>query len=114
MRILEFSPPMNGITGEFNTFRLSLAWSKRVAKGEIITLMDKKDCSSMGYAEVISVHVGKLHDMSALHARHNHNQIGLDPDGAGERLTANMIRRYGPHRCGLNSNVTIIYLKKLE
>ncbi len=114
MRIIEFMPPMNGMDGEFNTFRLGVAWSKRVESGNAVLLMDKKQYELMGCAEVTAVHVGKLSDMSALHARHNHNQLGLDQDGAGERLIANMIRRYGPHKCSTGTNVTVIYMKRLE
>lgn len=114
MRIIDFAPPMSGIEGEFNTFRLGPAWSKRVESGEIVILMDKKQCSSMGYAEVTAIHVGKLLEMSTLHARRNHNQIGLDTEGAGERLIANMMRRYGPAKCGHTKTVTVVYLRKLE
>lgn len=112
MRVIEFSPPMSGLDGEFNTFRLGIAWSKRLAPGEIVLLIDKKQFLVIGHAEVTAIQVGELSDMSALHARRNHNQIGLDPDGAGERLIANMMRRYGPHKLSHTSRVTVIYLKR--
>jgi hypothetical protein len=114
MRIIEFSPPMSGLEGEFNTFRLGVAWSKRLAPGDTVCLMNKKEFSLMGYAEVKAVHVGKLSDMSALHARRNHNQLGLPSDGAGERLIANMIRRYGPHKVNHTVKVTVIYMNRRQ
>jgi hypothetical protein len=114
MRIIEFSPPMSGLDGEFNTFRLGIAWSKRLMPGDLVCLMNKKEFLLMGHAEVTAVHVGKLSDMSALHARRNHNQLGLPPDGAGERLIANMIKRYGPHKCLYDSKVTVIYMNRRQ
>lgn len=114
MRVIEFSPPMSGIDGEFNTFRLGVAWSKRVAPGDTVLLIDRKQFSVIGKAQVTDVKVGSLRDMSALHARHNHNQKGLDPQGADERLMSNMIKRYGPHKCLHTTKVTVIGMKRIE
>lgn len=114
MRVLEFSPPMSGIEGEFNTFRLGVAWSKRVAPGDTVLLIDRKQFSVIGKAKITGVQVGSLRDMSALHARHNHNQKGLDPQGADERLIINMVKRYGPNKCDENKRVTVIGMKRIE
>lgn len=114
LRVVEFTPPMSGLDGEFNTFRLGVAWSKRVVPGDEVLLLDKKTFSIIGRAEITEIHVGTLIDMSALHALRNHNQLGLDPEGAGERLRANMIRRYGPQKCGPESKVTVMQMKRID
>lgn len=110
MRVIDFSPPMMGIEGEFNTFRLSGAWSKRIEAGSIVILMDKKLMSVMGYAKVTGVHVGKLSEMANQYAHLNHNQKHLPSEGAPDRLISAMIKRYGPHKCSENSRVTVIHL----
>lgn len=114
LRIIEFYPPMSGIDREFNTFRLGLAWSKRVCAGETVLLMDKKQFGLIGIAEVVEVHTGKLREMSALHGSRNHNQKHLPPDGAGERVVAAMVKRYGPNKCNYDSTVTVIYLREVS
>ena len=114
LRIMEFAAPMSGIDGEFNTFRLGGAWSKRVAPGDKIVLMDKKECALMGWALVTGVHVGKLNELSTLHGFHNHNQKHLSPEGAGDRVVAAMQKRYGPHKCRDTSMVTVINMKRIE
>lgn len=114
LRIVEFAPPMSGIEGEFNTFRLGGAWVKRVEVGDKIALMDKKECALIGYAVITGVHKGKLRDMSAQHGFHNHNQRHLPVEGAGERVIAAMQKRYGPNRCTENSIVTVLDMRRLE
>lgn len=110
-RIIDFSPPMSGIAGEFNTFRLGVAWSKRLNPGEQVLLMDKKLYSVMGSAKVMGVTVGSLSEMGALYGSQNHNQKHLPKEGAGERVATAMIKRYGPNRCCEDSKVTVIHLK---
>lgn len=112
--VIDFAPPMSGIEGEFNTFRLGPAWSKRLTSGEEVLLLDKKQCAVMGKAVITAIYVGTLRDMSALHARRNHNQQGLDPEGACERLMTNMIKRYGPHKLRETTRVTVIEMRKIE
>lgn len=114
LRIIEFASPMFGIEGEFNTFRLSGAWAKRVEPGSKVILMNKKEYSLMGWAEVTAVHVGRLDALSALHGFRNHNQKHLPPEGAKDRLIAAMVKRYGPNKCGHHSRVTVIDLKCIE
>lgn len=114
VRVIEFSPPMEGLEGEFNTFRLGMAWSKRIVVGDTIWLMDKKQFLIFGSAIVTGIFVGKLRDMSDLYACRNHNQKGLDPEGANNRLIANMIKRYGPNMCDENKKVTVIEMKRTE
>lgn len=114
LRILDFAPPMLGIDGEFNTFRLGGAWAKRVQPGDKVALMDKKEMSLMGWAVVTGVHMGKLNELSALHGRRNHNQKHLPSEGAGERVIAAMMKRYGPNKCCETSRVTVIDMRRIE
>lgn len=111
MRVIEFSPPMRGIEGRFNTFRLGGAWAKRIEAGETVLLIDAKEHQVIAKATVEGVVKGKLEDLAREHAAGNHNQQGLEPEGAPERLIAAMMKRYGPHRAGHNSTVTVIFLR---
>lgn len=111
-RIIEFAEPMLGIEGEFNTFRLGGAWAKRVQSGDTVILMNKKECCVVCLARVLAVHVGRLNELSALYGCRNHNQKHLPAMGAGERVTAAMIKRYGPQKCRDTSRVTVIELKR--
>lgn len=113
-RIIDFAPPMLGIEGEFNTFRLGGAWAKRVQPGDRVGLLDKKEMSLLGAAVVVAVHKGKLNDLAPLHGCRNHNQKHLPSEGAGERVVAAMQKRYGPHKCRENSVVTVIELKEIK
>lgn len=112
--IVEFAPPMSGLEGEFNTFRLGGAWAKRVQPGDRVMLMDKKASALLGYAEIVAVNVGKLSEMGAMHGFRNHNQKHLPAAGAGERVVAAMIKRYGPNRCSETSTVTVLDMKRTE
>ena len=111
MFVIEFSPPMVGITGTFNTVRLGLKLSRCLNVGDKVVLIDKRRAETMGAAFVESVHVGRLGDMAQLHAAENHNQRGLDREDAPKRLVANMVKRYGPHICNENKYVTVVYLR---
>lgn len=111
MFVLEFSPPLAGIEGRFNTMRLGLKWSKSLTVGERVLLVDKRKSKVMASAVVEDLQVGKLGEMAKLHAVRNHNQKGLDPLNAPQRLVVNMIKRYGPMMCDENKRVTVIYLR---
>lgn len=114
MFVIEFSPPMMGIEGHFNTVRLGTKWSKCLNVGDRVLLVDKRKSEVMKSATVEAVAVGKLGEMAQLHAAQNHNQRGLDATGAPRRLIDNMIKRYGPNMCDENKRVTVIYLRAGE
>lgn len=114
LHVIDFSPPMLNLDGEFNTFRLGGAWAKRVQPGDKVGLLDKKQMRLVGFATVTGVHRGKLNELSPLHGCRNHNQKHLPSDGAGERVIAAMVKRYGPHKCRDNSLVTVIELKEIK
>lgn len=112
IHVIEFAPPMSGFKTFFNTFRLGVAWAKRVHPGERVLLLDTKTHIVFGVAEVISVKVGSLGEMAAIHAAFNHNQLG-NPEAAKD-LIAGTIRRYGPHRVTVDKKYTVIYLRRLQ
>lgn len=112
--VIEFAPPMSGFEGSFNTFRLGLKWSRVLKPGDKVLLVDKKQSMVFAVAQVEGVHTGKLSEMAQEHAARNHNQKGLDSLEAPSRLTVNMIKRYGPHKCSENSKVTVIDLRRTK
>lgn len=114
MYVIEFAPPMLGLEGSFNTVRLGGTWAKRLQDGEKVLLMDKPKSLIFATAIVEGVIVGKLHDVAVSHAALNHNQKGMDAEGAPERLMAAMKKRYGPHKVSDTSRVTAIYLRVIN
>ena len=110
MYVIDFTPPMEGFDGRFNTFRLGLGWSKRLSVGDRVFLADKKRSWIFGQAEVEGVMTGKLGEMANLYAAENHNHKSKPIAQASENLIANMVRRYGPHICDREKKVTVIVL----
>lgn len=111
MHVIEFAPPMLGLEGNFNTFRLGGTWAKRLTTGDKVLLMNKPQAAIFATAVVERVLVGKLCDLAPEHAAMNHNQKGIDVAEAPERLISAMKKRYGPHRCSDNSRCSVIYLR---
>lgn len=109
--VLEFAPPAQGLEGNFNTFRLGRAWSKKLNKGDVALLIKKPELFVLAEARVTKVLVGRLREMATLYAHENHNQRLGDREGAAERLIESMKRRYGPHMVDDNRFVTVIYLR---
>jgi hypothetical protein len=114
MVIINFGEPALNLEGEFNTFRVGKIWSSRVKDGDIVGLMTTRNMRLIGKARVLGVFVGPLRDMAESHAKNNHNQKHLDPQGAWSRLIAAMRKRYRPRVIEDHSVVTVIYLKRLE
>lgn len=114
MHVIEFSPPMSGFDNEFNTFRVGVKWSKRLKVGDVVGLIDTKESKLFGIAEVVGIHQGKLRQVAEQHACRNHNQLGLDPAGAADRLIANMFKRYGPRIINDDKQTTVIELRRLK
>ena len=114
MYVIEFAPPILNIENDFNTVRLGVKWGRLLNPGDEVLLINKPKSEVMCRAVVRKVTVGKLKDLAPIHAAQNHNQKGLDPAGAPERMIAGMIKRYGPHKCDLDKRITVIDLRKLE
>jgi hypothetical protein len=109
---MDFTPPMSGFEGYFNTFRLGGKWSRILVPGDTMFLVDKRDSRVFAIAEVIKTDKGRLRDMADTFAHLNHNQTHLSPSGAPDRLIANLIKRYGPHKCSETSLVSVIHLRR--
>jgi hypothetical protein len=110
---IEFYPPMQGLDGRFNTFRLGLAWSKRVSKGDYVLLLDNKTKVAFARARVTGVHTGTLCEMAKLYAHLNHNQRH-DPSNARQNIVTALMKRYGPQMVTVDKKVTVIDLRRLK
>lgn len=110
--VIDFVPPIVGIEGSFNTFRLGLFYSKRLQAGDIVYLMDNREKRVIGKAEVTGVDCGALSDMLASHARMNHAVL-FHMDGHAEALGGILRRFYGPHIAVPSKKTTVIHLKRM-
>lgn len=114
MHIIEFSPPMRGIFGTFNTFRLGKRLHNMLKPGQKVLLVNKKQLFAFGRAQVLSAELGPFRAMAEKHAAANHNWRHLSPEEAVPSLMTSMTKRYGPHRINENSVVTVIYLMRID
>lgn len=113
-RVVGFIPPVIGVEGEFNTFRLGGFYAKNLSPGETVFLLNEKEKIVFGRAVVESIDVGKLGEMVAIHAHKNHTELTNDPMTAPERLGQTLRKIYGPHIATLTRKTTVIYLKRLD
>lgn len=115
MRVIEFVPPITGIGGDFNTFRLGTFYFKRLIVGDRVALVDSKERLIVGFAVVTYLEMGKLADMLQLYAYMNHTQIANVGEVSRERaLMAVMQRLYGPHVATPTKNTTVIGLRRVN
>jgi hypothetical protein len=110
---IDFTPPMSGFKGKFNTFRIGRVWSKRLKVGDEVLLLDKKQCLIFGRAVVTGLKTGALAELAEQCAYLNHNQKGQARDGAPERLMESLRKRYGPHIIHEGKLTTVIDLRML-
>lgn len=111
---LDFAPPLMGLDGQFNTFRLGVAWTRRVQENDTLLLINRARSLVIGRARIHSIDSGKLSDMASKHAMFNHNHKGYSQTVAAERLVTSMIKRYGPQKCNEDSKVTVLYMEIIE
>lgn len=113
MRLIDFIPPIIGIEGKFNTFRLGLFYSKCLKPGEVVGLVDSKARLLIGTANVIEVHLGTVQNMTRAWAHENHTQLKNVSDvPVHERLYEVMLRIYGPHILTPTKKVTVVRLER--
>lgn len=112
MTVIDFVPPINGVEGEFNTFRLGLFYSKRLKPGDKVYLMNVKDKFIFGRAVVTDIQVGPLADMAKLHAQHNHAMLS-NPGDREQDLLALLTKFYGPHIATPKKKTTVVYLRRM-
>lgn len=106
---VEFVPPVCGIEGSFNTFRLGLAYSKRLLVGDRVFLADTKAKAVIAEAAVEYLHVGPLEDMLQRHAFMNH-AVRYEADNHSQKLYDILMKFYGPHIVTLKKKTTVIGL----
>lgn len=58
MHIIEFTPPMQGFEGKFNTFRLGKKYSVILKQGDRVGLVDKKEHYIFALAKVEAILTG--------------------------------------------------------
>ena len=110
--VVGFIPPIVGVDGVFNTFRLGKKFST-LPVGSVVLLMDEKRKVVFGQAEVLDTTTGPLSALLAVYASENHTQLGQEGDHA-ENLYLILRRIYGPHIVTPTKNATCIKLKRLE
>lgn len=102
-----------GLGSEFNTFRLSGAWAKRLDPGDIVALHVAKG-QTIGLAEVIAVRAGCFTEMSAEFGADNHLAIDAEVNGLEFDLGKVMAECYGGHRFNTSSTVSVIDLRRTD
>lgn len=112
--VIGFAPPMVGLDGEFNTFRIGLAMSKRLTNRGKVYLMDTKTMTVFGEAKVGAVFTGKLAEMCELHGHMNHTELHQHDGNHAERLLSLITKLYGPHIVTPNKGSTVIYLRRTK
>lgn len=108
MYVIGFAPPMVGLEGEFNTFRIGGKWFKTLEVGMQVAILDEKNKRIVGYAEVTDLDKGQFKDMLEKHAYKNHSGLGATD------LGAYILKIYGPHIVNDTKLTTVIYLRKLS
>lgn len=114
IQVIGFIPPIEGVEGTFNTFRLGGTYAKRLNAGDEVLLMNEKSKTVFGRARVESVEVGELWDLCVVHASANHTELANEPNEAPERLLKTVQKIYGPHIAPAGKRTTVIYLKRIE
>lgn len=120
--VIDFAPPLEGMSGEFNTIRLGLTWPKRIKEGDKVFLMDNKERRIFGAAIVTGIHTGTLEEICKHHAQHNHTAIANPDlrDSSGKILqdnaathVFNVLQKFnGPHIATPTKKSVAIYLKR--
>ena len=115
MRTVDFIPPLQGLEGYFNTFRLGGFYFKHLSAGETVALCDSKAKLIFGRAIVEAVVQGPLSQMLTEHAHMNHTQLANDEAvNASESLMLVIRRLYGPHIATESKKTTVIYLRRID
>lgn len=110
---IPFIKGAKGLEGEFNTFRLGTAWSKRLKPGMIVALSVNNEHHS--FARVKSVISGDKVEMAEKYGKDNHS---IKHSGITENFGEAMLKRI-KNTCGTRSfnnydTATVIYLSKLD
>ena len=114
-QVIGFIPPMVGLDGEFNTFRLGQTLAKRLAEGDEVFLMNEKTRTIFGKAVVTGIETGKLGELCLTQAHKNHTEVGSDdPERAPERLFKYIQKLFGPHIATADKKSVVLSMRRLE
>lgn len=113
VRVIGFIPPVVGVDGVFNTFRLGGFYAKHLLPDETVYLLDERMKIVFGRAKVISVTVGPLLDMCDEFGHENHTELGSYPFDAPSGLMKTILKIYGPHIAKPTSKTTVIKLERI-
>lgn len=108
MYVIGFVPPLVGLEGDFNTFRIGGKWYKTLEVGDKVALMDEKNKKIVSFAKVTKLDKGKLNEMLEKHAYLNHTGLGAIDLGKF------ILKIYGPHIVNDTKLTTVIYLRTLK
>lgn len=110
--VIGFIPPIVGVEGIFNTFRMGKRYA-RLASGEEVFLMDEKNKVIFGRAVVLDIAIGPVSLMCSVYAEENHTELGAKDAESSQRLYKLLEKIYGPHIVKPNRTVTVIKLKRV-
>ena len=113
-RVVDFIPPVVGVDGQFNTFRIGGFYAKHLTEGEEVFLMDSKAREVFGKAVVEKVEVGRLAEMCAQHAATNHTELDTPDGNNAERLMTLLQKINGPHIATPTKKTTVIFMRRIE
>lgn len=114
MPVLSFRPPFKGLDANFNTFRLGMAWGKRVVVGSHVALGDALTFDVFGYAQVTDVISGPLNAMLEGYAAANHTMLDVPPSEAPAALLDVLIKSYGKNWVNDGRGSTVIDLTRVD
>lgn len=111
--VIGFVPPIVGVDGVFNTFRMGRKFAV-LKEGEEVFLMDSKRQVVFGRAVVLDVSVGPVSALCACFAFENHTELDKQDGEHAERLFRTLQKIYGPHIVQPNRTATCIKLRRLD
>ena len=111
--VIGFIPPIVGVNGDFNTFRMGRRYAS-LSEGDEVFLMDEKRKVIFGRATVLDVSVGPLSALCAVFASENHTELDKNDGLSSERLYRTLSRIYGPHIVTPNKTATVVKLRRVK
>jgi len=111
--VIGFIPPIIGVEGEFNTFRLGKKFAKLPIGSEVL-LMDERRKVVFGKAVVLDTSVGPISALCAVYAAENHTELQHQDGQHAERLFQTLTKIYGPHIVKPNTTATVIKLRRRD
>lgn len=110
--VIGFVPPIIGVDGNFNTFRMGRKWAA-LPVGEKVFLMDEKRKIVFGTATILYVKTGALSELCEAHAAENHTELGREGDHAAS-LYRTLEKIYGPHLVNPKKVFSVIALRRIH